>query len=131
MTRIDGLDSENDPMVAEFYELHGLVAIGVSQEYMAKHDPQPGGYYVRYADGYESFSPAKAFEGGYATIPTDVLSLTARAAGTDADPMVISRCVDEELFSLRAGGRFYVRGELTTDDAEIVRGLRAALCAGG
>lgn len=28
----------------------------------------PGGYYVRYADGYESFSPAKAFEEGYTRI---------------------------------------------------------------
>ncbi len=37
----------------------------VSTAYMAKHSPQPGGYYVRYADGYESYSPAKAFEEGY------------------------------------------------------------------
>ena len=27
-----------------------------------------GGYYVRYADGFESWSPAKAFEEGYARI---------------------------------------------------------------
>lgn len=29
-----------------------------------KHKPQVGGYYVVYADGYQSFSPAKAFEEG-------------------------------------------------------------------
>ena len=34
-------------------------------EYYAKHNPQPGGYYVVYADGYASYSPAKAFEEGY------------------------------------------------------------------
>lgn len=27
-----------------------------------------GGYYVRYADGFESWSPAKAFEDGYTRI---------------------------------------------------------------
>lgn len=40
----------------------------VSAEYMRKHKPQPGGYWVRYADGYESYSPAKAFEEGYTKV---------------------------------------------------------------
>jgi hypothetical protein len=40
----------------------------VSVEYFNKHQPHPGGYYVRYEDGYESFSPAKAFEEGYTRI---------------------------------------------------------------
>jgi|SRR5579863_3139730 len=39
--------------------------IAVDEAFMAKHNPQPGGYYVRYADGYQSFSPAQAFEEGY------------------------------------------------------------------
>lgn len=42
--------------------------IEVSAEYADKHNPQPGGYYVVYSDGYESFSPAKAFEDGYTLI---------------------------------------------------------------
>lgn len=37
----------------------------VDFEYWSKHKPQVGGYYVVYDDGYESFSPAKAFEEGY------------------------------------------------------------------
>ncbi len=37
----------------------------VSIAYLQKHQPKIGGYYVVYADGYESFSPAKAFEEGY------------------------------------------------------------------
>ncbi len=45
-----------------------LVAINVTDEYMAKHNPQVGGYYVRYPDGYESWSPAEAFEDGYTLI---------------------------------------------------------------
>lgn len=35
---------------------------------MAKHKPVAGGYFVVYEDGYESFSPAKAFEEGYTRI---------------------------------------------------------------
>lgn len=38
----------------------------MSPEWVEKHTPEAGGYFVRYADGYESFSPAEAFEGGYA-----------------------------------------------------------------
>ena len=36
--------------------------------FVKKHNPQTGGYYVVYADGYKSFSPAKAFEDGYTKI---------------------------------------------------------------
>jgi hypothetical protein len=38
---------------------------GVPKSYVDKHDPQAGGYYVVYEDGYKSYSPAKAFEEGY------------------------------------------------------------------
>lgn len=37
----------------------------MSQEWLDKHQPQVGGYYVVYKDGYKSYSPAKAFEEGY------------------------------------------------------------------
>ena len=40
----------------------------VSNKYVEKHTPKVGGYYVRYKDGYESFSPADAFEDGYSLI---------------------------------------------------------------
>ena len=40
----------------------------VPAEYVRKHNPQAGGYYVVYKDGYASFSPAEAFEEGYARI---------------------------------------------------------------
>jgi hypothetical protein len=33
-----------------------------------KHNPQAGGYYVVYEDGYKSFSPADSFESGYTRI---------------------------------------------------------------
>ena len=39
--------------------------VEVGTSYAAKHNPQIGGYYIRYADGYESWLPAKSFEEGY------------------------------------------------------------------
>lgn len=46
----------------------GYASFWVDQEYMDKHKPQAGGYYVVYADGYKSFSPAEAFKEGYTLI---------------------------------------------------------------
>lgn len=43
-------------------------AIKADWDYMRKHKPEVGGYYVVYDDGYKSFSPAKAFEDGYTRI---------------------------------------------------------------
>jgi hypothetical protein len=41
----------------------------LDKEYLRKHSPEAGGYYVVYSDGYKSFSPAKAFEEGYTLVP--------------------------------------------------------------
>ena len=41
----------------------------VDREYLKKHRPSVGGYWVKYDDGYESFSPAQAFIEGYNPIP--------------------------------------------------------------
>jgi hypothetical protein len=46
----------------------GYEPFPVKRTYIDKHNPQPGGYYVVYDDGYESFSPALAFEQGYTRI---------------------------------------------------------------
>lgn len=43
----------------------GFTPFEVDCEFMHKHKPQAGGYYVVYKDGYKSFSPANAFESGY------------------------------------------------------------------
>ncbi len=50
----------------------GGVETKVSVEWVVKHSPGEtsetlvGGYFVAYGDGYTSWSPAEAFEGGYA-----------------------------------------------------------------
>ena len=46
----------------------GYAPFEVPWEYVAKHSPEAGGYYVVYEDGYKSFSPAEAFEAGYSRI---------------------------------------------------------------
>lgn len=44
--------------------------IGLSKtvypDWVKKHEPKIGGYFVEYEDGYTSYSPAEAFESGYA-----------------------------------------------------------------
>ena len=49
-------------------EEEGFAPFRVDFEYVRKHNPQAGGYYVVYPDGYKSWSPAKAFEEGYSRI---------------------------------------------------------------
>lgn len=48
--------------------LVGFSDVEVSPEWVDKHKPETGGYLVVYADGYQSFSPAKAFEEGYSRV---------------------------------------------------------------
>jgi hypothetical protein len=43
----------------------GYSGFFVTGDYLHKHNPQVGGYFVQYDDGYKSFSPARAFEEGY------------------------------------------------------------------
>lgn len=43
----------------------GYAPFRVGGDYLRKHNPKVGGYYIRYKGGYESFSPAAAFEDGY------------------------------------------------------------------
>lgn len=40
----------------------------VSTDWALKHNPQVGGYFIQYEDGYQSYSPAAAFEDGYTAI---------------------------------------------------------------
>ena len=41
----------------------------VTEMYLNRHNPEVGGYVVQYEDGYQSYSPAKAFENGYSPVP--------------------------------------------------------------
>ena len=66
--RIVGITPASDESPDSFpgsLTVEGEGRIDVTRAYLEKHNPHLGGYFVRYADGYESFSPAEAFEAGY------------------------------------------------------------------
>lgn len=50
-------------------------------EWMEKHDPQVGGYFVVYEGGYESYSPAKVFETGYTKVRHPGGDLATKCSG--------------------------------------------------
>jgi hypothetical protein len=47
----------------------GELRVVVSAAYVAKHKPEIDGYYVLYADGYESWSPRAVFDAGHEPAP--------------------------------------------------------------
>ena len=63
----EGIDTEDngERLLTFSDEGYEACAFMVDREYVCKHKPQVGGYWVRYEDGYQSWSPAEAFEGGY------------------------------------------------------------------
>ena len=61
------VDTESDGSLWMDTE-EGYGPIKLTWEYVRKHTPEVGGYYVVYSDGYKSFSPPKAFESGYTKI---------------------------------------------------------------
>lgn len=54
-----GLDDDGNAVVKP---------VMVSLDFIEKHKPASGDYFVQYEDGYQSISPASAFEGGYTAI---------------------------------------------------------------
>jgi len=71
---VDGMEIKEivDPKtdMSEHYLLRGVDGeeVKVTAEWAWQHGIKPGGYFVRYKDGYESFSPKEAFEDGYTEI---------------------------------------------------------------
>lgn len=45
-----------------------FLPFNVAADYIGKHKPVAGGYFVVYEGGYRSFSPADVFESGYSRI---------------------------------------------------------------
>lgn len=41
----------------------------VTHDFVKRHDPHVGGFFVVYDDGHQSFSPARAFLAGYEALP--------------------------------------------------------------
>lgn len=60
--RVEGRETDGS---ARLFVEAPYAPVRVNAEYVRKHNPQAGGYYVVYQDGYTSWSPAEAFESGY------------------------------------------------------------------
>lgn len=50
------------------FEEPGYAPIDVGGKWYDRHQPEQGGYYVVYKDGYKSYSPSEAFEDGYTRV---------------------------------------------------------------
>lgn len=59
-------DDETPAMIVPADE--GYAPFPIAGEFLERHRPEVGGYYVVYRDGYASYSPAKAFEEGYTRV---------------------------------------------------------------
>lgn len=51
------------------FENERYAPIEVNDDWVNKYSPRAGGYFVVYKGGYQSYSPASAFEEGYRLIP--------------------------------------------------------------
>lgn len=91
--KIDSIKYDPDkPDVAMFIlavitDHGGLVIWEVAKDWVAKHGAEVGGYLVVYGDGYQSYSPAKAFEEGYSLVTEDEL----KALGGDKTEIDMER----------------------------------------
>lgn len=87
-------------------ENNNYAPIVVPHDFITKHNPQAGGYYVVYSDGYASFSPAVPFEQGY-TLESSFQPARQReiALAMDADCFTRARARGEQTFTLVARDR--------------------------
>lgn len=66
--KIATIEPASDGKAVVTPEEKGYARFVVDAAYVEKHEPKAGGYYVVYADGYKSWSPAEAFEDGYTRV---------------------------------------------------------------
>lgn len=66
--KIGGIERDQDGSGLITPSDEGFAPFRVSGNYIRQHNPQTGGYFVSYKDGYQSYSPAQAFEEGYTRI---------------------------------------------------------------
>jgi len=59
---------ETDGSATLVFEDSRYAPMKVHHDYVRKHNPKPGGYYVVHKDGYNSWAPAEGFESMYTKI---------------------------------------------------------------
>lgn len=61
--KITGIDREGFRLLLDDTQVEAWVVVG--EYWLDRHNPEVGGYFVMYDDGYSSYSPADAFEKGH------------------------------------------------------------------
>ena len=74
----------------------GYDKVPMSPEYVAKHKPEVGGYYVVYEDGYKSFSPASAFESAFTGPRSDPVSSMLSETDSIFSPPILTTTTASE-----------------------------------
>lgn len=120
--KIRAIELDGDGGGKIFPEESGFEPFAVSERYMDKHEPKPGGYYVVYADGYKSWSPAKAFEEGY--LPMDDVQERAQPDEDDGTMTVRIRTIGNGANLVNATANTAAPGE-KFDAVEHLRDLGA------
>ena len=70
MGSFEGIEDGKQIVRLALSEGHSL-RVGVDQAVFARRGPEPGDYLVVYDDGYISWSPKAAFEGGYTLLAAE------------------------------------------------------------
>lgn len=87
----DGAGRPDGPTNTVFAQVEtedgGNIHVDIPFAVVQRKAPSIGDYYVIYDDGYVSWSPAKAFEEGYAPLEMNAIQLgaAARAAGPEEE----------------------------------------------
>lgn len=110
---------ERDAITMLHFENDGFAPIQVSYDFDVKHNPQPGGYYVQYDDGYKSFSPADAFESGYTLIKPTSFQDRVRTEKVE---------LDEKLTKLAAFFPTDTFTQLPPEERDRLTAQHAAMC---
>lgn len=63
-----------------------IVVVDVGADWIARQKPEPGGFFVVYADGYRSYSTPEAFVAGYHAMP-----LRGSACGANSAPVFVNK----------------------------------------
>ncbi len=77
--KVVGVEMHHDAYMARLVLENGALVRAPDNVFRANTQNPIGGYFVRYEDGYTSWSPAEAFERGYAEIKPDTSTALDRA----------------------------------------------------
>lgn len=80
--------------------------VDVSKLWVTTKNPQAGGYFVQYEDGYSSYSPAQAFEEGYTPVTDHLTAVAPPIQSAELDTPIEVGMLSSHVGDGAAGGQF-------------------------